>query len=316
MNWATLRLRLFGVKVQVFSIGFGKKLLTKKIGDTVWSISAIPLGGYIKMKGQDDSDPTNVSYDSDSYTTKTPFQRIVILLAGPFANFLTAFVLYFGVSQIGTHLSPVFNYAKYMPATIGSFSPDSPAKEAGLDINDTIVQINRIKIENWEDVGESIQTTNHMLSLTVMRNGGLMNFHFSPVIKTQKNKFGEDIERKLIGVGPLPNQDKLNFTLLEGAQFAWNETLYASQLIFQSVEKLVTGAVGADKLGGVLTIVDVTAQASNVGIVALFLFTALISVNLGCLTCCLFPHWMADIFSSIFMNGFGGKHQTRQQCTI
>ncbi|HEO99456.1 MAG: RIP metalloprotease RseP [Campylobacterales bacterium] len=275
--------RFFGVKVEVFSIGFGKRVVSKKIGDTLWSISAIPLGGYVKMKGQDDSDPTKVSYDSDSYTTKTPWQRIVILLAGPLANFLTAFVLYFAVSQIGTHLSPVFNYAKYMPATIGSFAPDSPAKEAGLDINDTIVQVNHIKIENWEDVGEAIQTTNHTLELTVVREGALMNFHFSPVIKIQKNKFGEDIERKLIGVGPLLNQEKLHFSLLEGVQFAWNETLYASMLIFQSVEKLVTGAVGADKLGGVLTIVDVTAQASNVGIVALFLFTALISVNLGVL---------------------------------
>ncbi|MDY0402007.1 RIP metalloprotease RseP [Sulfurovum sp.] len=275
--------RFFGVKVEVFSIGFGKKLLTKKIGNTLWSISAIPLGGYVKMKGQDDSDPSKVSYDSDSYTTKTPLQRIVILLAGPFANFLTAFVLYFAVSQIGTHLSPVFNYAKYMPATIGSFAPDSPAKEAGLDINDTIVQVNHIRIEDWEDVGEAIQTTNHTLSLTVIREGALMSFRFSPVVQIQKNKFGEDIERKLIGVGPLLNQEKLHFSLLEGVQFAWNETLYASMLIFQSVEKLVTGAIGADKLGGVLTIVDVTAQASNVGIVALFLFTALISVNLGVL---------------------------------
>ncbi|MDD2451686.1 MAG: RIP metalloprotease RseP [Sulfurovum sp.] len=275
--------RFFGVKVEVFSIGFGKKLLTKKIGNTLWSISAIPLGGYVKMKGQDDSDPSKVSYDSDSYTTKTPLQRIVILLAGPFANFLTAFVLYFAVSQIGTHLSPVFNYAKYMPATIGSFAPDSPAKEAGLDINDTIVQVNHIRIEDWEDVGEAIQTTNHTLSLTVIREGALMSFRFSPVVQIQKNKFGEDIERKLIGVGPLLNQEKLHFSLLEGVRFAWNETLYASMLIFQSVEKLITGAVGADKLGGVLTIVDVTAQASNVGIVALFLFTALISVNLGVL---------------------------------
>ncbi|UFH59991.1 RIP metalloprotease RseP [Sulfurovum mangrovi] len=275
--------RFFGVKVEVFSIGFGKKLLTKKIGDTVWSISAIPLGGYVRMKGQDDSDPTKVSYDSDSYTTKTPLQRIVILLAGPFANFFTAFVLYFAVSQIGTHLSPVFNYAKYMPATIGSFAPDSPAKQAGLDINDTIVQVNHIKIEDWEDIGEAIQTTNHTLSLTVLRDGALMNFHFAPVIQTQQNKFGEEIERKLIGVGPLVTQEKLHFSLLDGVRFAWNETLYASMLIFQSVEKLVTGAIGADKLGGVLTIVDVTAQASNVGIVALFLFTALISVNLGVL---------------------------------
>jgi regulator of sigma E protease len=278
-----LAARVMGVHVEVFSIGFGRKLFTKQIGDTQWSFSAIPLGGYVRMKGQDDSDPTKISYDKDSYSTKKPWQRIFILMAGPFANFFTAFVLYFAVSQIGTHLNPVFNYAKYMPATIGSFAPDSPAKQAGLDINDTIIELNHIKIKNWEDIGEAIQTTNHTLTLTVLRDGALMRFSFLPVIKTQKNKFGEDIQRKLIGVGPIVNQNKLHFSLLDGVQFAWNETLYSSMLIFKSVEKLITGAIGADKLGGVLTIVDVTAQASNIGIVALFLFTALISVNLGVL---------------------------------
>jgi len=82
--------RFFGVQVDVFSIGFGKKLYSKMIGKTEWSFSAIPLGGYVKMKGQDDTDPTQVSYDDDSYNTKKPWQRIIILLAGPFANFALA----------------------------------------------------------------------------------------------------------------------------------------------------------------------------------------------------------------------------------
>ena len=72
--------RFFGVQVDVFSIGFGKKLITKQIGKTEWTLSMIPLGGYVKMKGQDDSDPSFVSYDEDSYNIKKPWQRIVILL--------------------------------------------------------------------------------------------------------------------------------------------------------------------------------------------------------------------------------------------
>ena len=79
--------RFFGVQVDVFSIGFGKKIFSKQIGKTEWSISMIPLGGYVKMKGQDDSDPTAVNYDSDSYTNKKPWQRIIILLAGPLLTF-------------------------------------------------------------------------------------------------------------------------------------------------------------------------------------------------------------------------------------
>ena len=100
--------RLMGVYVEVFSIGFCKRLFTFRKWDTEWSISAIPLGGYVRMKGQDDSDPTNVSLDNDSYNTKTPAQRIFILLAGPAANFILAFVLYFGIALGGPNiLSPV-----------------------------------------------------------------------------------------------------------------------------------------------------------------------------------------------------------------
>ena len=87
--------RYFGVTVHVFSIGFGKKLWSKKWKGTTWQFALIPLGGYVKMKGQDDSDPSKVESGNDSYNNKTPPQRIAILLAGPLANFLLAAVLYF-----------------------------------------------------------------------------------------------------------------------------------------------------------------------------------------------------------------------------
>ncbi len=100
--------RAMGVYVEVFSIGFGKRLLTFKKWGTEWSISAVPLGGYVRMKGQDDSDPTKKSLDADSYNVKTPMQKIFILFAGPLANFVLAFVLYFVIALGGPSiLSPV-----------------------------------------------------------------------------------------------------------------------------------------------------------------------------------------------------------------
>jgi len=275
--------RFFGVQVDVFSIGFGKKILTKQIGTTQWSISMIPLGGYVKMKGQDDSDPTAISHDEDSYTQKKPWQRIIILLAGPFANFLMAFLLYFGISQIGTYPSPLYNYSHYIPATVGGFSEDSPAKEAGLEINDTVLSINQTPITNWEDLGETIQKQTAPLHFKLLRNHQEITLDIQPIIKTQKNRFGEAVERKLIGIAPHISDQPLHFSLVEGLGYAWNETLHASTLIFQSIQKLFTGAVPADQLGGVVSIVDITAKASASGIVALLLFTALISVNLGVL---------------------------------
>ena len=125
--------RLMGVYVEVFSIGFGKRLFTFRKWDTEWSISAVPLGGYVRMKGQDDADPTKKSFDDDSYNSKTPTQKIFILLAGPFANFLLAYVLYFFIALGGPNiLSPV----------IGTVVNNSPAFVAVLESNDTIRTIN------------------------------------------------------------------------------------------------------------------------------------------------------------------------------
>jgi regulator of sigma E protease len=266
--------RFFGVQVDVFSIGFGKKLYSKMIGKTQWSLSAIPLGGYVKMKGQDDTDPTAVSYDEDSYNVKKPWQRIIILLAGPFANFLLAFLLYFAIANIGV--------PKLLPY-VGEAGEETPALRAGLIKEDKIVQVNGNNIRYWEEIGENINGDTGDITLIVERGEQLITLHLTPKVIEDKNIFGEKITRRIIGISPLGKQTTVHFGLIDGLAYAWDETKKASLLIVQSVEKLITGVVGADKLGGIITIVDVTAEASAAGILALFFFTALISVNLGVL---------------------------------
>ena len=269
-----LAARFFGVQVDVFSIGFGKKLWSKQIGKTQWSLSAIPLGGYVKMKGQDDSDPSNISHDDDSYNTKKPWQRIVILLAGPFANFLMAFMLYLAISYLG--VPKLLSY-------VGSVGKETPAFQAGVQVNDQIVQINGQSTHHWENIGKIINASQGDIALVVERNGTLLDLTLHPKVIEDQNVFGEPMSRRIIGISPLNKQETVHYGLIEGFGYAWEETKKSSLLIFQSVQKLITGAVSTDKLGGIITIVDVTAQASSAGILALFFFTALISVNLGVL---------------------------------
>ncbi len=266
--------RFFGVQVDVFSIGFGKKLYSKIIGKTEWSISAIPLGGYVKMKGQDDTDPTNISYDQDSYTAKKPWQRIIILLAGPFANFLMAFFLYLAISYMGV--------PKLLPY-VDKITEDSPAFQAGLKTGDKILQINGVNVKYWEDIGKQINASEGKLTMIIERDKHLKTLTLEPKVIEEKNIFGEKVTRRIIGITPMPKQTTVIYGFTEGFNYAWDETVKSSTLIFKSVQKLITGAVSTDQLGGIITIVDVTAQASAAGILALFFFTALISVNLGVL---------------------------------
>ncbi len=287
--------RLFGVQVDVFSIGFGKKLYSRTIGKTEWSISAIPLGGYVKMKGQDDSDPTKISYDKDSYNVKKPWQRIVILLAGPFANFLLAFILYFAIANLGV---------PKLLAYVGKVGTETPAMTAGLLTDDKIVQINEHTIAYWENIGKHINDAKGNITLLIEREQQLITLQITPKVIDDQNIFGEKITRRIIGINPFGKQTTVYFGFIEGLDYAWNETKKASWLIVESVQKLITGVVGADKLGGIITIVDVTAQASSAGILALFFFTALISVNLGVLNLLPIPaldggHIMFNLYEMI-----------------
>ncbi|MEA1880399.1 MAG: RIP metalloprotease RseP, partial [Campylobacterota bacterium] len=266
--------RYFGVQVDVFSIGFGKKLYSRTIGKTEWSISAIPLGGYVKMKGQDDTDLTKISYDEDSYNVKKPWQRIIILLAGPFANFLLAFLLYVAIANIGV--------PKLLPH-VGTVGENTPALASGLQANDKITQINGKPIRFWDDISPIIDAKDGDLFITIERDNTILSLQLRPKMIEDKNMFGETITRRIIGITASGEQKMITFGLLESLHYAWNETKRASLMIIQSIQKLITGVIGAENLSGVITIVDVTSKASAAGITALFFFTALISVNLGVL---------------------------------
>ena len=266
--------RLMGVYVEVFSIGFGKKLFSFRWFDTEWRIATIPLGGYVKMKGQDDLDPSGTSPDSDSYNSKSPLQRIFILLAGPVANFVLAFVLYILIGLGGPQvLSPV----------VGEVVKESPAETAGLKKDDKIIAANGIKIDTWYDMSEIIKNTSGPVNMTVERGNFLYNVTVSPRITETTNMFNETVKRRMVGISSAGVTHKLDLDLFESIVYASDETYKASMMIFTSLQKLITGDVPAKELGGVVSIVKITADASESGWMAVLFFAALISVNLGVL---------------------------------
>lgn len=288
--------RFFGVKVEVFSIGFGKRVVTKKIGDTQWSLSLIPLGGYIRMKGQDDSDPTKISYDDDSYNIKTPWQRIVISLAGPFANFFLAFLLYLAIASIGV---------PKLLSTVGDINTSNPAYMAGMRSGDNIRTINSTPIHYWEDITSNIKQEATPINITVARDGEYIDFTIVPKEQKLQNRFGEEVQRYIIGIRPDMNAiETMNLGLIGSVDYAYEQTKAASTYIVQSVQKLITGLIPMENLGGVIGIVDTTEKVTHMGIVALLAFTALISVNLGVLNLLPIPaldggHIMFNLYEMI-----------------
>lgn len=266
--------KFFGVYVEVFSIGFGKILFSFNWLGTKWQISAIPLGGYVKMKGQDDLNPTAQSLDTNSYNSKKPWQRIIILLAGPMANFVLAWFLLYAIALGGPKaLSPV----------IGMVTKDSPAQIAGLVKNDRILSVNGETITQWNELSEAIVASTSTLTLQVRRGDALQLITLMPKVSESTNMFKEKIYKRMVGIAPSGDTHVLNLDIIQAIGYASKETLNASLMIFQSVQKLITGVVPAKELGGVVSIVQITADATAYGWMSLFFFAALISVNLGVL---------------------------------
>jgi regulator of sigma E protease len=204
----------------------------------------------------------------------TPTKRIMILLAGPFANFILAFFLYIFVglmehNEIGNQ--------------IGGVLKESPAYQGGLRDGDKILTVNDEKVEIWSDLQSSIKNSEEdRLYVTVDRNGTTLTFLVIPRILETKNIFGEDEHRKMIGIAP-GNIVTISFGLVDSILYGWNKTVEASTLIFQGLQKLLQGIVPSSEVGGVISIGKVISDASDTGIVSIFIIGALISVNLGVL---------------------------------
>jgi len=288
--------RYFGVTVHVFSIGFGKQVYAREWRGTTWQFALIPLGGYVKMKGQDDTKPGLVEDGGDSYNAKKPWQRIVILFAGPFANFILAAILYFAIGLMG---------ANELAPSIGKVMPNSPAAKAGLMSGDEIVRINQHDIKAWNEIGKTIRNSQGALKFYIKRDGKIQAKVIRPHISDAENIFREKIKKRMIGISPAPKIVTIHHGFMGSFNYAWDKTIESSTMIFQGVQKLIQGVIPSSEIGGVITIGKVISDASESSIIALFAITALISVNLGVLNLLPIPaldggHIMFNLYEMIF----------------
>ena len=152
--------KLCGVYVERFSLGFGPRILSKTIGETEYCLSVFPLGGYVKMYGEQQEDNEQApepAKEGRAFTDKKTWQRAAIILAGPLANVLLAVVVFWGLFMSGFP-----DYA----AVIGNVKESSPAQIAGLAAGDEVVAVNGDKVRGWSDFQEAvIENPNKTLSI-------------------------------------------------------------------------------------------------------------------------------------------------------
>ncbi len=268
--------RLLGVGVERFSLGFGPKLIGKTIGITEYQISAIPLGGYVKMVGESPDSELDPSDIPISFTHKHVFKRILIVAAGPFFNILLALIIFFGIFQISGLL--------ILKPGIGAVNEGTPAYMAGLKKNDLVVSIDGVDISSWEDMANAIMASKgKTLAISVLRGDKILTKNVTPEVKKIKNIFNEDVDRYVIGITASGEVFKKDLNFFQAVSESINQTYQITALTIKGVVKLFQGTVSPKTLGGPIMIAQMAGQQAKEGAVNLIFFIALISINLAIL---------------------------------
>lgn len=275
-----LAAKSLGVKVEIFSIGFGKSLIEREFKGTNYRLSALPLGGYVKLKGQDDFNPKEQNYEKDSYAILSPLKKIYILFAGPFFNLFLAFLLYIIIGNIGLEKL----------STQIEVKPNSLAALAGLENNDTILEIDGAKIQSFDEIPKHLSLK--PLKILVDRKGQRLEFTITPKLGQGYNDFGQIVPKPQLQILANGTSTLIYNKGLQSINYALDESIKASTLIVKGIVKLVSGEVEAKNLGGIITMANVTSKAAQISFATLLYITALISINLGILN--LLPIPMLD----------------------
>ena len=290
-----LAARACGVGVEVFSLGFGPKILKIKRGMTQYCISVIPLGGYVKMTGEEPGDAQALD-ESDhhlSFTHKSVGQRALIAVAGPAFNFFLAIVIFYLLYQTsGMYIG--------LPQ-VGQVVDDSAAMAAGIKKGDVIKGIDSASVQSFEDISGIVsKSEGRPLVILVEREGDVRSFTITPRTVEEKNLFGETVNRYVIGIIGTGETFHHPLNPAEAAVRAVSDTYGMVKLTLLSVVKMFTGAVSADNLGGPIMIAKMAGDQARAGFENFVWFIALLSVNLGIIN--LFPIPVLDGGHLLFLS--------------
>jgi regulator of sigma E protease len=270
--------KLSGVKVLTFSLGFGPKLIGKQIGETEYRISALPLGGYVRLFGDNPREKVAKKEEKRAFLHQSVPKRMAIIVAGSLANLLLA-VFVFSILYLAVGIpqsSPV----------VGTVMEESPAQKAGMRPGDLILNVNDEKITQWDDLPEAIQTSGgRAIQLTIKRGKEIIAMRVTPQVVTDTSR-GAEI-RYQIGIAPQIKRDPIH-AIGRGFYQTWHLT--KSVIVF--IAKLIGGSESIKEIGGPILIAKVVGQQAQKGFLNFLVITAIISVNLGIIN--LFPIPLLD----------------------
>lgn len=257
--------KLNGVKVEEFAIGMGPKLFGIKGKETQYSIKLLPIGGYVKMLGDEGE-----SNDPRAFNNKSPLRKLSIVIAGPIMNLILGVVLFAIIAGMRGYLSPV----------VEKVVPNQPADVMGIKAGDQIVRVNNSKISTWEDFVTVVYTANgNPLDITYIRNNQTNTAKVVPVKDAEQNRY-------IVGIYPTTVEKP---TVSQSITYGFVETKSLIKQTGTFFKTIFKGKASVNDVGGPLTIIKFSGAAAKAGILSLMAFAAYISVQLGIFNIIPFP---------------------------
>jgi len=270
-----LMARSLGIGVKAFALGFGPKLFSFTWGLTEYRICAVPLGGYVMLAGESPDNPEDPAIPKGLLFSARPvWQRMAVVAAGPLANFLLAWGLYWALfaSQGQMGLAPV----------IDKVLPETPAAQANLASGDTILSVDGQPIIFWEELTEKIQgSQGRALVLEIKRGQERLSVSVTPEMRPRQNIFGETVSTPTMGIVAAREIVTLELSAGQSLRHSGKETWRAVVNMVTALIKMIERVIPADSIGGPILIAQLISREAEGGMIGLIALTAALSANLG-----------------------------------
>jgi len=287
-----------GVAIDAFSIGFGPELFgwTDRRG-TRWRVAAFPLGGYVKFTGDanaasvpdpDAAEETDPALRPHLFTSKSVWQRMAVVVAGPAANIIFTFLILYAM---------LLGYGRFTLApVVGEVAPQSPAAIAGLEPGDEFISVDGYAIRGFEDVQRIVSTApERQVPLVIERGGEQMTLTLTPRAEMATTRFGRDIKVGRIGVSREVGEGDLILYRpgpVEAIGMTYEEIWFIVDRTLDFLGDIFIGRADLDQVAGPVGMAQVSGEVATLGLLALVNLTALLSLNIGIIN--LFPVPMLD----------------------
>jgi len=261
-----------GVKVEKFSIGFGPEIFGITKNGTRYRLSLIPLGGYVKLKG--DTPEESLKGGKDEFLSRSVSDRARIIFAGAFLNYILAFLIFSFVFIVG---SPT------LTSTVGKVLEDYPGETAGLKPGDKILKINDIEVNYWEDVTRIVHTNKETeLNLLIERNSRLKDLKILPKEEEIKTIFGSKKRIGLIGIMPEDTVIYVKYGFGKSLYMGGKKLLTLTYITYRALWATITGAIPfKQSMTGPVGIFYITGEAAKLGFIYLLQFMGILSASLA-----------------------------------